>query len=127
MLRIVSFMLTFGLFASVHAEETKIGLATYYTTKSCQREGTSGVRTANNERFDEHALTAALPTRAFGSLWLVTSLETGKSVTVRQNDFGPNKSCIKRGVVIDLTPAAFKALGTKPKQGEVKVRCERIR
>ena len=52
MLRIVSFMLTFGLFASVHAEETKIGLATYYTTKSCQREGTSGVRTANNERFD---------------------------------------------------------------------------
>src|SRR3990167_10848930 len=37
------------------------GLLTYYTRTSCQAEGTSGVWTASGSRYDESALTLALP------------------------------------------------------------------
>jgi len=90
------------------------GNATYYTTKSCQAEGTSGVFTANGERFDEHAMTCALRRRDFGKHYLVYAHETGKSIIVRHNDFGPGEqSYYEHGNIIDLTPAGMKALGIK--------------
>lgn len=87
------------------------GKATYYTEESCKREGTSGVYTANGERFDEQALTCAMRSRAWGSKVKVTNLDNGLSIVVRLNDFGPGKGPSSRGVIIDLTPAGFRALG----------------
>ena len=50
------------------------GLATYYTEESCKREGTSGVYTANGEKFDEKALTCAMRSRAWGTKFKVTNV-----------------------------------------------------
>lgn len=91
------------------------GYATYYTEASCKREGTSGVWTASGERFDEQALTCAMRSRSWGKRFLVYSHETGRSVVVRLNDYGPGKGPTARGVIIDLTPAGMKALGIKGK------------
>ena len=93
------------------------GIATFYTEKSCKMEGNSGIYTQNGERFDEQAFTCALPLRLkygkSGKNYLVTNLKNGKSIEVRHNDLGPGKGPRKRGVIIDLTPAAFEALGGK--------------
>jgi len=104
------------------------GFATYYTTESCQREGTSGVKTANGEDFDESALTCAMRDKRCYRKgdkrihFIVTNLETGLSCEVILNDFGPGKKATKNGVIIDLTPAAKKAIGMKG--GKCKVRVE---
>jgi rare lipoprotein A len=115
-------------FPPVFALENKIvsGKASYYTTASCQKEGTSGINTANGENFNEQALTCALRSREFGSLWKVTNKDNGKSIIVRQNDFGPNLKCEKRGVIIDLTPMGFKMLGAG-KKGMLNVSIERVK
>lgn len=89
------------------------GIATFYTVESCKREGTSGVFTASGERYDESKFTCAIRSREFGRKYKVTNLANGKSVVVRHNDFGPGKKPTSRGVVIDLSPAAFDALGGK--------------
>lgn len=89
------------------------GLATYYTIDSCKREGTSGIFTASGERFNEADLTCALPWKPDNKLYIVYSPETEKSIVVRHNDFGPGKGPRRRGVVIDLTPAGWHALGYK--------------
>ena len=66
-----------------------------------------GHLTANGERYDGGALTAAHRTLPLGSYVRVRSVATGKSVVVRINDRGPY---IKRRI-IDLSYAAAKALG----------------
>ncbi len=53
------------------------------------------------------ALTAAHRTLPFGSHVRVTNQRTGRSVTVRITDRGP----FVRGRVIDLSPAAARAIG----------------
>lgn len=53
------------------------------------------------------AMTAAHRTLPFGSQVRVTNKRNGRSVTVRINDRGP----FVRGRVIDLSPAAARALG----------------
>ncbi|MEW6343145.1 MAG: septal ring lytic transglycosylase RlpA family protein [Paraburkholderia sp.] len=65
-----------------------------------------GRRTANGERFDMHALTAAHRTLPLGSYVRVTNPATDRSVIVRINDRGP----FARGRVIDLSMAAASAL-----------------
>lgn len=102
------------------------GKATYYTEESCQREGTSGTWTASGKRFDESKLTCAMRRRDWGSKWRVTSLETGKSVVVTLTDFGPGKKPASRGVIVDLTPAAWRELGARKGQGTMRVRVERV-
>jgi rare lipoprotein A len=67
----------------------------------------SGGRTANGERALPGRLTAAHRTLPFGTMVKVTHKGNGKSVVVRINDRGP----FKKGRVIDLTPAAARALG----------------
>ena len=105
------------------------GIATFYTVKSCQREGTSGIYTANGERYDEGKLTCALRSRDWGGLYRVTNLANGRSVIVRHNDYGPGKRPTARGVIIDLSPKAFDDLGGKRGEtwGEIKVKVERIK
>jgi rare lipoprotein A len=74
------------------------GLASFYT---------EGIKTASGERLDTHKLTAAHPTLRFGTRLRVTSLATGRSVTVRVNDRGPFFS----GRVVDVSYAAAEMLG----------------
>lgn len=84
------------------------GLASYYTVKSCQREGTSGVFTANGERYDEEGLTCALRRRDWGKAYIVCG--PAGCVEVRHNDYGPGRGPTARGVIIDLTPRAFRVV-----------------
>ncbi len=69
--------------------------------------GFQGRRTANGERYDMHAMTAAHKTLPFGTVVRVRSLRTGQEVDVRINDRGPYRS----GYVIDVSRSAAQALG----------------
>ncbi len=68
--------------------------------------GFHGRTTANGERYDMHALTAAHKTLTFGTKVKVTNQNNGKSVVVRINDRGP----YIRGRVIDLSRSAAAAI-----------------
>jgi rare lipoprotein A len=84
-----------------NAAETQLashGVASFYT---------EGTQTASGEKFDTHELTAAHPTLPFGTRLRVTSVATGRSVTVRVNDRGPYVP----GRVVDVSYSAAKALG----------------
>ncbi|NSW76130.1 MAG: septal ring lytic transglycosylase RlpA family protein [Candidatus Atribacteria bacterium] len=80
-----------------------------------------GRRTALGEEHDAYAFTAAHRELPFGSVVLVTSLETGKKVIVRINDRGP----WRKGRLVDLSLAAAKVLGIQ-RDGVEKVRLEVI-
>ncbi len=66
-----------------------------------------GRKTANGERYNQNALTAAHKSLPFGTKVRVTNEANGKSVVVRINDRGPYSG--KR--VIDLSRAAANAVG----------------
>jgi rare lipoprotein A len=74
------------------------GLASFYT---------EGTQTANGEKFDTNELTAAHRTLPFGTRLRVTSVATGRSVTVRVNDRGP----FVAGRVVDVSYSAARTLG----------------
>ena len=67
----------------------------------------TGSRTASGTKLLLSALTAAHRTLPFGTNVVVTNKRNGKTVTVVINDRGP----FVKGRVIDVTPAAAKALG----------------
>ena len=77
------------------------GRASYYANKFKNR------RTANGERYNPDALTAAHPKAPFGTLLLVKRKRTGRYVVVRVNDRGPHI----RGRILDLSTAAARKLG----------------
>ncbi len=81
------------------AASAESGIASVY--------GHESGKTASGERAATEGLTAAHRTLPFGTLVRVTNNRTGRSVVVRINDRGP----FVRGRVIDLTPAAARALG----------------
>jgi rare lipoprotein A len=76
------------------------GIASVYSLSS-------GSKTANGERLNPNALTAAHRTLAFGTKVRVVHAGSGRSVVVTINDRGP----FVRGRIIDLTPAGARALG----------------
>ena len=80
-------------------EET--GTASWYGDKF------HGRRTANGERYDMYAYTAAHKTLPFGTILRVTNLDNNKSILVRVNDRGP----FVRGRIIDLSRVAAKDIG----------------
>lgn len=84
--------------ASVLWVET--GVASFYASKF------QGRRTANGERYNSQALSAAHQSLPFGTRVRVTSLISGKTVVVRINDRGP----FVAGRIIDLSRAAAQAL-----------------
>jgi rare lipoprotein A len=89
------------------------GIASYYGAEL------GGNRTANGERFDPSAMTAAHRTLSFGSRVAVTNLANGQEVVVRVNDRGPwGKSRI-----MDVSYAAAKQLGMH-RSGTAKVKLE---
>jgi rare lipoprotein A len=91
---------------------TESGLAAVYSDKL------NGRKTASGERYDRNALTAAHKTLPFGTRVKVTNTKNKKTVTVRINDRGP----VQAGRILDLSPAAAKALGIGAKgMGEISV------
>src|SRR5262245_10647377 len=87
--------------ASVERHQAETGRASWYG------KAHQGKRTANGERFDMNALTAAHRTLPFGTVVRVKDLKSGKSVKVRINDRGP----YRKDRIIDLSYAAAKELG----------------
>ena len=87
-----------------HSSSGSSGVASVYATKG---DGYAGKRTANGERAQSGALTAAHKSLPFGTMVRVTNTRNNKSVVVRINDRGP----FVRGRVIDLTPAGARAIG----------------
>jgi rare lipoprotein A len=94
------------LLAAIHFDVTQAvaaeqsGVASIYSARS-------GRRTASGERLNPNALTAAHRKLPFGTHVLVTNKKNGRSVEVTINDRGP----FMRGRIIDVTPAAARALG----------------
>ena len=66
-----------------------------------------GQATANGERFDQNALSAAHRTWPMPSRVEVRNLENGRRVIVRVNDRGP----FAQGRIIDVSRAAARELG----------------
>jgi rare lipoprotein A len=102
-----------------------MGLATYYTLESCRREGTSGIM-ANGQILNERAMTCAIwrPGKPSGQRYRVTNSKNGKSVIVRWTDRGPGRKSRSQGIIIDLTPAAFLAIGGKLKNGKIRIKLQ---
>ena len=69
--------------------------------------GFHGRKTANGERFNTHAMTAAHKSLPFGTKVRVVHEKSGRSVVVRINDRGP----YAHGRIIDLAQAPARALG----------------
>ncbi len=80
-------------------------------------------RTANNEIFNDQALTAAMWNVPFHQLVKVTNLDNGKSVIVRVNDRGPHKRFVRKGRMIDLSRQAFTQIAS-PRKGLINVQIE---
>ena len=95
--------------------DQQIGVASWYG------EPFHGRLTANGERYDMHAYTAAHRLYPFGTRLRVINLDNGRSVTVRVNDRGP----FVRGRIIDLSLAAATDLGMVP-NGTARVKLERL-
>jgi rare lipoprotein A len=89
------------------------GLASYYA------DMLAGNRTASGERYRPADRTCAHRTHAFGTLLVVTAVESGKSATCRVNDRGPFVS----GRVVDVSKKLAEELGML-KAGVIKVRVE---
>jgi rare lipoprotein A len=75
--------------------------------------------TANGERFDQNAITAAHRTLPLPSMVRVTNLENGRALKIRVNDRGP----FAHGRIIDLSRRSAQLLGVIRK-GTAKVRVE---
>ncbi|MDD3374713.1 MAG: septal ring lytic transglycosylase RlpA family protein [Candidatus Omnitrophica bacterium] len=98
------------LFCTTH--RSRVGIASWYGKVSRKK-------TANGERYDRDAYTAAHRTLAFGTLVKVKNLTNGKFIVVRVNDRGP----YVRGRIIDLSYAAAKKIDII-KKGITKVHLE---
>jgi rare lipoprotein A len=83
---------------TVALSKTSYGVASFYT---------EGQQTANGEKFNPNALTAAHPTLPFGTRVRVTNVATGRSVMVRINDRGP----FVAGRAVDVSYSAAETLG----------------
>ncbi|MGD1908387.1 MAG: septal ring lytic transglycosylase RlpA family protein [Leptolyngbyaceae cyanobacterium] len=81
----------------------------FYGTASWYGPGFHGRQTANGERFDQNALTAAHKTLPFGTQLKVRNRLNGKTVVVRINDRGPYIG--QRS--LDLSKAAAQCLGSE--------------
>lgn len=87
---------------------TSLMLATARTGEaSWYGPGFHGNRTANGERFNQWAPTAAHPSLPFGTRVRVYNLDNGRNTVVRINDRGPYHG----GRVIDLSRGSAETLG----------------
>jgi peptidoglycan lytic transglycosylase len=91
----------------------RVGLASWYGAQF------DGRATANGERFDRDALSAAHPTLPLPSIVRVTNLANHRQIELRVNDRGP----FVGDRLIDLSQAAARELGYE-RQGLARVRVE---
>ena len=95
----------------VAASVVALSITTFQTSASAQIGRASWYAltsiTANGERCNPQAMTAAHPTLPFGTKVKVENLKNGKTVVVRINDRGP----FVGGRIIDLTKGAASKLG----------------
>ncbi|MEL7197431.1 MAG: septal ring lytic transglycosylase RlpA family protein [Pseudomonadota bacterium] len=92
------------------------GVASYYGKRF------HGRLTANGERFNMRAMTAAHKTLPFGTKIRVTNPRNGRAVIVRINDRGP----FIRGRTIDLSRGAAEKIGMIS-SGHARVKLEIVR
>jgi rare lipoprotein A len=97
---LISSAYTTSSFARTIRTNNQNGLASVYSTES-------GSRTSSGQRLNPGALTAAHRSLPLGTKVRVTNQKNGHSVVVTINDRGP----FVGGRVIDVTPAAARALG----------------
>jgi rare lipoprotein A len=98
----VASILLVGLASAATSEpqwQNQSGIAAVYSEKSG--------KTTSGEAFKPEDMTAAHRSLPFGTMVRVTNTQNGRSIVVRINDRGP----FTRGRVIDVTPAAARALG----------------
>ena len=100
---------------SASVGDTETGIAAYYSNVF------HGRRTANGERYDKNAYTAAHKRLPFGTRVRITNLENGKSVVLKINDRGPSAE----NRIVDVSRRASRDLGFI-RQGLTEVRLEVI-
>lgn len=88
---------TFRVPVSLPGNYSEAGVASYYAHKY------QGRLTANGERFNMYAMTAAHKSLPFDTRVRVFNVNNGRSVLVRINDRGP----FIEGRIIDLSYSAF--------------------
>jgi len=99
-------------------EETKSAVVKQQGQASWYGPGFHGKTTANGETYNQNTMTAASTTLPLGTSAKVTSVETGKSVTVKVNDRGPYVG----NRIMDLSKAAANKIGINGKGlGKVKI------
>lgn len=114
--RYLLFLSAFIFSLSLHAQKMpQQGIASFYAGKF------HGRLTANGERFNQWAMTAAHRKLPFNSWVKVTNLANDRSVIVRINDRGP----FIKDRIIDLSKKAAQELGFI-RQGVTKVRIELV-
>lgn len=87
---------------------SKTGIASWYS----RSDKNINTFTASGEKFDDRKKTCASWDYPFGQKLIVINLISGKWVTCRVNDRGPNK---RLGRLIDLTRSAFEKIShTRP-------------
>ena len=109
-------------FNRANSEPLSVAHSAYRGKASWYGPGFHGRLTANGERYNQYALTAAHKSLPFGTKVKVTNVNNGRSVVVRINDRGP----FIRGRVIDLSTAAARNIGMIH-HGVVPVRLQIIR
>lgn len=92
-------MILFGVFWATAAEPSTGGASWY-------GPGFHGRTTASGARFNQHQMTCASRSLAFGTKLRVTNIASGKSVVVLVNDRGPYVG----NRIIDLSQGAFSRL-----------------
>lgn len=94
---------------------SEVGMSSWYG----DGDGFHAKTTANGEKYNMNALTAAHRTLPLPSIVKVTNLENGRSVILRVNDRGP----YAKNRIIDVSRKASEILGYK-NQGTAKVKVE---
>ena len=112
---ILSFIIILLVGSLAYADE--IGIASFYTVKS------SGLVTANGERYNENAMTCASMDYPFNTWLKITNIDNSKFVLTRVNDRGGFK---KYGRIIDLSKGAFAKIADL-KIGVIKVKVEVVK
>ncbi|HTL48991.1 MAG TPA: septal ring lytic transglycosylase RlpA family protein [Verrucomicrobiae bacterium] len=90
-------------FPDLDFSRAQIGRSSWYS----RNDPGINPRTANNEKFDDNAMTCASYDYPFQEELLVINAMNGKWVVCRVNDRGPNKRLNRK---IDLTKAAFRKI-----------------
>lgn len=98
---VITLLLAFSTSACAKHKKVQVGNGSWYGKKF------QGKSTANGEKYNMYAYTAAHKTLPFNTMVEVTNLKNNRKIIVRINDRGP----YAKGRIIDLSYLAAKKLG----------------